>query len=302
MIAVGVIGLGQMGRGIAANLHRAGHLRAAFDIAPDARALPFASEVVFAGGLEMATACDVIIFVVPTSKEVAVNLEGPDGILAFDRPGQIIVDLTTSDPVRTRELADRAKARGRDYLDAGMTGGAAAADAGRLTLMMGGEAAALDRARPILETIARKIFLVGPSGAGHTLKLIHNMIVHTNFLAACEGARLARNAGLDLAAVIDVFNAGNARSFITERRFPDHILSGRFDGRSTVANLAKDLAMAASFAEDSGEAAPYTDLTAGLLQRAVAAGMAGDDFTRLYERLGELLEGPRITAPSTRAS
>ncbi len=291
--AVGVIGLGQMGRGIAGNLHKAGLLRAAFDISPTARELPCCRDIAFVSGREMAALCDAIIFVVPSSNEIAANLEGPDGILAVDRPGQILVDLTTSDPVRTRALAEATTARGRAYLDAGMTGGASGADAGTLTLMMGGDAAALERVRPVLATIAKRVFLVGPSGAGHTLKLIHNMIVHTNFLAACEGARMAEQAGLDLAAVIDVLNAGNARSFITERRFPDHILSGRYDGRSTVSNLAKDLGMAAAFAEAMGAEARYTHLTAGLLQRAIDAGWANDDFTTIYARLDELVRTQR---------
>lgn len=249
---VGVIGLGQMGRGIAANLDKAGVLAAVWDVAVAARARQFSHEVSIAGSREMSARCDAIIFVVPTSKEIAANLDGPDGILGVERPGQVLVDLTTSDPERTRALAASATKHGRVYLDGGMTGGAAGADAGTLTLMMGGDEAALARVRPALDAIAKRVFLVGPSGAGHTLKLIHNMVVHTNFLAACEACRMAEDAGLDLTAVIDVFNAGNARSFITEQRFPNHILSGRFDGRSTVSNLAKDLAMAASYADARG--------------------------------------------------
>lgn len=290
---VGVIGLGQMGRGIAANLSRAGLLRAAWDPAPAARELPFCRDIAFAAGPAMAAQCDVILFVVPSSAEIAANLHGPDGILATDRPGQVLVDLTTSDPARTRELAQAAGATRRAYLDGGMTGGAAGADAGTLTLMMGGEPETLERVRPVLATIARTIFLVGPSGAGHTLKLIHNMVVHTNFLVACEACRLAENAGMDLASVIAVFNAGNARSFITEARFPNHILSGRFDGRSAVSNLAKDLAMAAAHADQQGEPAPYTHLTADLLARAIDAGLGRQDFTTLYPTLKDLLAAPR---------
>ncbi|NVO16202.1 MAG: NAD(P)-dependent oxidoreductase [Rhodoplanes sp.] len=290
MTSVGVVGLGQMGRGIAANLSRAGFLRAVFDPAPGARELPFCRGIVFAAGREMAAGCDVIVFVVPTSREIAATLDGPDGILSVDHPGQVLVDLTTSDPERTRELAARAAVAGRAYLDCGMTGGAAGADAGTLTLMVGGEAAVLEQVRPVLAVIAKTVALVGPRGAGHTLKLIHNMIVHTNFLVLGEGCRMAEKAGLDLSAVIDVFNAGNARSFISEKRFPNHILSGRFDGRSTVSNLAKDLGMAAAYADRHGEPAPYTHLTADLLKRAIDLGWAGDDFTTIYPRLAELLE------------
>jgi 3-hydroxyisobutyrate dehydrogenase len=277
-----------MGRGIAANLSRAGVLRAAWDPAPAARDLPFCSTITFGAGRRIAQECEVIIFVVPTSAEIAAHLEGEDGIFAVDKPGQVIVDLTTSHPARTKELARAARAKGRGYLDAGMTGGAMGADAGTLTLMVGGEPDTLDRVRPALSAIAKKIFLVGPSGAGHTLKLIHNMILHTTFLATCEGCRMAEDAGIELAAAIEVFNAGNARSFITEVRFPNHILSGRFDGRSKVSNLAKDLAMAASYADECGDRAPYTHLTAGLLQRALEAGWAEDDFTHIYPQIKQL--------------
>ncbi|WP_170145930.1 NAD(P)-dependent oxidoreductase [Rhodoplanes elegans] len=289
-LSVGVVGLGQMGRGVAANLARAGFLKAAFDPAPGARDLPFCHDILFTAGRAMAAACDVIVFVVPTVTEIAASLRGPDGILSVARPDQVLVDLTTSDPVATRALAAEAAAAGRAYLDCGMTGGAAGADAGTLTLMCGGDAAVLEHVRPVLAAFTRKVALVGPSGAGHTLKLLHNMVVHTNFLVLSEACRLAETSGLDLAAVIDVFNAGNARSFISEMRFPNHILSGRFDGRSTVSNLAKDLAMAAEFADRRGEPAPYTHLTADLLRRAIALGWAKDDFTTLYPRLADLLE------------
>lgn len=288
-LTVGLIGLGQMGRGIAANLDHAGMLRAVWDTTPAARELSFSQAVTFAGGRDMAARCDVILFVVPTSREIAANLEGDDGLLAAARPRQILVDLTTSHPSKTKELIALARAAGRDYLDCGMTGGAAGADAGTLTLMIGGERETFERALPVLESFTKKLFLVGPSCAGHTLKLIHNMILHTIFLATSEGCLMAQKAGIDLAAVIDVLNAGNARSFISESRFPKHILSGKYDGRSHVSNLAKDLAMASEFADEHGEPAPYTHLTAGLLARAIEAGLADQDFTTLYNHLEGLM-------------
>ena len=99
---------------------------------------------------------------------------------------------------------------------------------------------------------------------------------------------MAEEAGIELASAINVFNAGNARSFVSECRFPNHILSGRFDGRSTVSNYAKDLAMAATYADECGDRAPYTHLTASLLKNAIEAGWSNDDFTQLYPRLKQL--------------
>ena len=270
-----VFGLGQMGRGIAVNLHRAGHLVGGWDVLERARdALP--PDVPRLLPRQLAEVADVLLFVVPSSVEIEACL---DDLLDVSRPGQVLVDLTTSRPADTIRIAARASAAGRSYLDGGMSGGALGADAGRLTLMMGGDAEVLQSCRPLLEVIAAKVFHLGDVGAGHTMKLVHNMVCHTNFLALVEGCRMAERTGLALPAVIDVINAGNARSYVSEARFPNHILSGRFDGRSTVANLAKDLRMAAEMAED----APYTELTSKLLDRAVADGYSLEDFTKLYE-------------------
>jgi 3-hydroxyisobutyrate dehydrogenase len=287
---VGVIGLGQMGRGIAANLDRAGLLASAFDAAPGAFAAAGLSPAVReAAPGAMGAACDVVLFALPATPEIEACLDGPGGLLAAERPGQILVDLTTSHPADTRRVAQRALDAGRAYVDCGMTGGAKGAAAGTLTLMAGGEARALERLEPILGAIAARVFRVGPSGAGHALKLIHNMVLHTVFLATCEGARAAARAGIDLATTIDVFNAGNARSFVTERRFPDHILSGRFDGRSFVSTFAKDLGLATRFLQEIGAPALYGPLTAALLSRAVEEGHGGEDFTRLYDHVEALL-------------
>ena len=165
------------------------------------------------------------------------------------------------------------------------------ADAGRLTLMVGGDAGAVARLQPVLAAIAGRVIHVGGSGAGHTVKLIHNMVCHSNFLALAEACRMAERAGLALPEVLEVINAGNARSFVSERRFPDHVLSGRFDGRSSIANLAKDLGMAAELAASLGQPSPYTALTTTLLQRAPEGGHDADDFTSIYPRYDALAEG-----------
>ena len=121
------------------------------------------------------------------------------------------------------------------------------------------------------------------------MKLVHNMICHTIFLATAEGCRAAERAGIPLDRAIDVLNAGNARSFISERRFPDHIVSGRFDGRSHVGNLAKDLAMAAEFFAGLGQPSAYVTITSELLATACRLGMTSDDFTWLYPEYDRLI-------------
>jgi 3-hydroxyisobutyrate dehydrogenase len=288
--SVGVIGLGQMGRGIAANLDRAGYLAAAWDIAPDAfTKVGLSMSVANLAPAAMSERCDAVLFVLPASRDIEKCLVGPQGLLAAARPGQIIIDLTTSFPPDTLRLVEIADNAGRIYLDGGMSGGAMGADGGRLTLMMGGDAEVLGRCRAMLGMIAANIIHVGKSGAGHTVKLIHNMILHSIFFATAEGCRMAEHAGLDLATVIEVLNAGNARSFISEVRFPRHVLSGTFDGRSYVSTLTKDLGMAVELARSIGAPAVYGGITYALLAEAVAEGHGGDDFTRLYKMMDGLL-------------
>ncbi len=283
-----MIGLGNMGRGIAKNLIRAGNQVFVWDIAEAARE-PFAKTATVAPPGEMARQCQMIIFVVPGSPEIDGMLKGKDGILANPRRGLVLYDFTTSDPVYTKKLAKRAAKAGVTYMDAGMTGGGAkGADEGTMTLMIGGDAATFRRTRPWLRPVAKTLIHLGGSGTGHTMKVVHNMITHTNFFALCEAAHLGRRAGIELKDLIAVFNAGNARSFISERRFPDHILSGTWDGRSRVYNLNKDVGMAVALADKLGATVNIGRDTLAYLRAAVEQGRSEDDFTLLYRDFEEL--------------
>lgn len=287
---IGVIGLGNMGRGIARNLIKAGDDVFAWDTDEAARA-PFLGTATIAGPREMAAKCSMVIFVVPGSPEIDAMTRGRDSMLKAPRRGLVLYDFTTSDPVYTKKLARRAARRGVAYMDAGMTGGGAkGADQGTLTLMIGGDDKVFRRTAGLLAPVAKKLFHLGPSGAGHTMKLVHNMITHTNFLALCEAAHLARRAGIGLADMIEVFNAGNARSFISERRFPDHILTETWDARSRVWNLDKDVGMAVALADKLGATVHIGRDTLAYLREAVEQGRGEDDFTLLYrdfEKLGK---------------
>ncbi len=291
-VTLGVIGLGNMGRGIAGNIAGAGYDLAVWDVAARARR-PFAGRtgVAVAEPPEMARRCAAIFFVVPGSAEIAPMLRGRRGILAAAREGLVLYDLTTSHPAHTRRLARVAAARGVPYLDAGMSGGAAGAAAGTLTLMIGGDAGAFRRTRRYLAPFTETPFYLGESGAGHTLKLVHNMVCHTIFLATCEGGRMAARAGIRLEDMIAAFNRANARSYASQVRFPRHILSRRWDGRSRISNLHKDLRMAVSLAGRLGAGVPLGRDTLAFLKKAVALGMAERDFTLLYRDFEKIREG-----------
>jgi 3-hydroxyisobutyrate dehydrogenase len=281
-----VIGLGNMGRGIARNLDRAGRLAAAWDIAEEARTRAELSADVAVVLPSQFGRLAFILFVVPGSPQIEEMLPA---LLARPHDGETLVDLTTSHPAKTKALAETARAAGRAYVDCGMSGGALGADSGRMALMVGGADDAVVACKPIFDIIAGTVTHAGGSGTGHAIKLLHNMVCHTNFLVVAEAGRLAERAGIPLETAIKVFNAGNARSYISEQRFPNHILSGKFDGRSTVSNLAKDLAMADAFADEFGQANAYTALTAEILAKAMEKGLGAEDFTRLYEVYEQLV-------------
>ncbi len=280
-----VIGLGQMGRGIARRIEVAGVLVGVWDPSEAAiDAAELGSDVRRMSVASLAPFVDILLFVVPATWDIREAIAG-----APLRPGQIVVDLTTSDPAESRALAASLNGIGVAYLDAAMTGGAAGADAGELTLMVGGEAEVLARARPVLDRIATSVFHLGPVGAGHAMKLVHNMILHTMFLANCEGLRLAERAGIDPVTAVQVLNAGNARSFVSSVRFPRDILSGTMLARSRVGNLAKDLGLAVAWAKELSAPTPFGSLTHSVLEQALVSGMESTDFAHLYPQYDALI-------------
>ena len=291
---VGVIGLGNMGRGIAKNLAQSGWGLMAWDILPAARK-PFEKRrgVEVAPPGELARACAAIIFVVPATPEILACVNGKDGIFANAGEGLVLYDFTTSAPEDTRRLAARVAKKGIAYIDAGMSGGPTGADAGRLTLMVGGDPGAFRRTKKFLTPVAKHIFYLGESGAGHTMKLIHNIVCHATFLATCEAGHLAERAGLQLADMVKVFNVSNARSYASEFRFPRHILSGKWDAKSRIYNLHKDLKMGVALGRRAGAERKFAEATLRFLEKAVARGMKDKDYALLYRDFEEIRKSPR---------
>jgi 3-hydroxyisobutyrate dehydrogenase len=275
-----------MGRGIARNLDAKAMLVAAFDMQPGAFAAAGFSDRVAEAETDFLLDCsDIVLFAVPSTAQIAAFLGDARG-----RSGQIIIDVTTSDPAYSRALATDLAKRGIGYVDAAMTGGAAGADAGTLTLMVGGESGDVVACHPVLDVISSRVFHLGESGAGHAMKLVHNLILHSSFLATCEGLRLAERAGIDLNSAVEVLNAGNARSFVTEVRFPRDILSGTMKARSRIANLEKDLGLALDLAAENRARIPIGTMTRNVLAEALAAGHSDTDFSWLFPLYEDLID------------
>ena len=280
---IGVVGLGNMGGGIARNLAKSKFPLAVWDSSK--KAVKAFDKVKNAAPMppgEMAACCDVIIFVVPGSSEIDEVLKGRTGVLANAKKGLALYDFTTSDPAYTKKLSSRAAKKGVAYLDAGMSGGATGAAAGTLTLMLGGDKKAFGRSRRYLAPFTSKIFHLGPVGAGHTLKLIHNMVCHSVFMATVEGGQMAERAGIKLADMVEVFNVANARSYASEIRFPKHILSKKWDAKPRVYNLHKDLGMAVKLGKKLGAEVNHGEATLSFLKKAMALGMQEKDYALLY--------------------
>ena len=245
------VGIGQMGLGIAKNIQNAGYLNSIFEINESVLSKFNKSEnLIINDAKKGLKSSNVIIFVVPSTTQIRDFLFGSNWIDNINE-NTILIDLTTSNPDATKKLSNELSDRKINYIDCGMTGGAQGAENATLTLMMGGDKGIIDSVTPVLDTFTNRLIHVGKIGSGHALKLIHNMVTHTIFLATVEGVIGAKKLGIDPKTVIDVFNSGNARSYISQSRFPNHILSEKWDARSRVSNLHKDLSMVTDLLNDN---------------------------------------------------
>jgi 3-hydroxyisobutyrate dehydrogenase-like beta-hydroxyacid dehydrogenase len=286
---IGIVGLGRMGGPFAQRMLDMKFPLVLWDAIPTA-CQPFAGakNVRVAPPAEMAQSCNVLFFVVPSSKEITACLDGRSGVLANAAKGLVVCDLTTSDPADTRKLARRAARRGIDYLDAGMTGGPRSFPIGKLTLMVGGERRAFAKIQPVLQAFAENIFYLGPSGCGHAMKLICNMVNHTNFVTTCEAARLAERLGIPLADMINVLNVSSGYSFASRHRFPNNILNGSWNGQARIYNPWKDLGIVVRLAKKCRADVEMAERTFAFLDKAVALGMVDDDYTMLFRHFDKI--------------
>ncbi|MBL6768632.1 MAG: NAD(P)-dependent oxidoreductase [Alphaproteobacteria bacterium] len=284
--SVGLIGVGAMGSGIASCISRAGLSLLVFDA--DIGKLDSISKMPLikkSTASEIITNCDLILMCVPSSIQIEQML-----VSTFPKKDATIVDLTSSDPRVTESRAEKLLKEFKvNQLDAAMSGGANGAAAGTLTLMVGGDGYILEKYMPIFNTFADKIFHIGDAGKGQLMKLFHNAVCHGNFLLLSEICIKGEQNGLDLAQMIDVFNCSNARSYISEKRFPDHILSGTFDGRSTPANLKKDLGLLDELLKGDEVEQSYLAHSLNLLNM-LDPTFENDDFMLIYPHLKQILE------------
>jgi 3-hydroxyisobutyrate dehydrogenase len=294
MTTVGFIGLGNMGRPMAANLVRGGCTVLVHDALPGVAAA-YAGE----HGAQAAVAAselavvDVIVTMLPTGRDVAsVLLDAPDAIGAALRPGTVVIDMSSADPVGTRELGARLAALGVHLVDAPVSGGVPRAESGTLAIMMGGNAAAIETARPVLALLGDRLFEVGSLGCGHAMKALNNFVAGTAFVAATEAIQVGERFGLDPTVMMDIMNVSTGRCFNTEMVMKQHVISGEYASGFALGLLTKDVGIAASLAAAIGHPDPLSQVVTDRLAEARDAVGPTQDHTRAAEYWATRLPAP----------
>lgn len=292
---IGFIGLGIMGAPQARNLLRAGFELTVATRTPG-KAEKFAEENSSLGKVraintpaEVAAASEIIITMVTDSPDVVAVARGDQGIFATAKPNSIIIDMSTISPQVTRELAEEAKSKGLFWLDAPVSGGEKGAIEGTLTIMLGGDESALERARPVLEAMGKRITHLGPAGNGQATKLCNQIMVAGNLLAVCETLTFAKKAGLDLNTVHQALTGGAANSWALEV-LGKKMIDRDFKPAFMVKLQQKDLRLVMEAAEEILTPLPTTAL-AHQMFAAVEAEGRGDDGTQSLVRIFERLAG-----------
>jgi 3-hydroxyisobutyrate dehydrogenase len=250
---------------------------------------------------EAAQDADVVITCLPSSVEVEQITIDADGLLHGLREGAVFVDCTSGHPVVSQRVGHMVRERGADFMDAPVSGGVAGARAGTLTVMCGGDAAVLERARPVLATFGQKIVLCGGVGCGDALKAINNALLAMHIWATAEGLVTLKKMGVDPAIALDVINASSGRSNASMNLFPERVLTRAFPNTFRLALLDKDVRIAADVAKRNETPAELIALTSDLI--AQAHKYLGDDVDHVAAvQMVERLAGNLTIEPDSAAA
>jgi putative dehydrogenase len=277
-LEVGLVGLGAMGRGMAASLRRAGHHLHVCDMRPEA-----VREFVAEGGTghatpaELASACEIVISVVVNAEQTEQVLFGPGGCASAMKPGSVFIMCSTVDPKWSMALEARLEAMGLLYLDAPISGGAARAAAGQITMMTAGQAAAYDKCGAVLESMSAKVYRLGAkAGPGSTVKIVNQLLAGVHIAAAAEAMALGIRAGVDPDRLYEVITHSAGNSWMFENRMP-HVLAGDYTPLSAVDIFVKDLGIVLDTARASKFPLPLASTAHQMYMQASSAGYGRED-------------------------
>ncbi|MDQ0987885.1 2-hydroxy-3-oxopropionate reductase [Streptomyces sp. V2I9] len=287
------IGLGIMGSPMSENLIKAGYSVTGYTLEQDK-----IDRLVAAGGTGASSIADavrdadVVITMVPASPQVEAVAYGPDGILENAKRGALLVDMSSITPQTSVDLAENAAAKGIRVLDAPVSGGEAGAIEAVLSIMVGGEQADFDAAKPLLEALGKTIALCGPHGSGQTVKAANQLIVAVNIQACAEAVVFLEKSGVDLAAALDVLNGGLAGSTVLARK-KDNFLKRDFTPGFRIDLHHKDMGIVTDAARNVGAALPVGGVVAQLVASLRAQGDGGLDHSALLRSV-ERLSGSQV--------
>ena len=282
-------GIGNMGWPMAANLVKAGFDVTVCDVVPG-RAEAFAAETgakAAASPAEAAKGAEAVVIIVPTSKQVAEAVEAMAPSLT---KGMLVIDMTSGQPGRTREIAAGLAEKGVAMIDCPVSGGVPRAKTGQLAIMAGGEEADLDRADAVLKAMGTSIHRCGPIGAGQAMKALNNLVSAGGYLIGIEALLIGQRFGLDPAKMVDVLNASTGMNNSTQKKFKEYVLSRRFDAGFGLDLMVKDLSIALEVGRETTTPTPFAALCREMWASAAALLGPGADHTAVA-KLSEQLSG-----------
>jgi putative dehydrogenase len=288
MATVGVVGLGLLGGAVASRLLAAGHAVVGFDVARErVAALEARGGKGAESALAVTRAADAVLVLLPSLASVEEVVLGSAGLITAARPDQPIVQMSTISPALTERLADALAARGLAFLDCPVSGTSSMVERGDGILFVGGERALYDRWRPVLEAILPHAVYIGRAGQAMVLKLIANLLVALNSVAAAEALNMARRAGLDVGLTLDVLTRSAAGSRMLDVRGP-MMVRDAFPAQMKLDLFMKDLHLIQDAAGAVGAAVPLTDVAERLYAAALAAGHHHEDLSVVIRALRDL--------------
>ncbi|HLW95450.1 MAG TPA: NAD(P)-dependent oxidoreductase [Solirubrobacteraceae bacterium] len=289
---VGMVGLGNMGGRIARRIHDGGFAISGYDADAGAPGRAGIEAEESLGALVERAA--VLFFSLPDSTVIERVVYGEGGVATAVRAGQIVIDLSTADPVSSMRIHADLTAKGAEFLDAGISGGAVAAEKGTLAIMVGGSADALASVEAIVATFAANVYLMGSPGSGHTAKLLNNFLNAISLAATAEAMVAGRAAGLDLAKLLDVLNHSSGVNFATQNRFPRIIEGDYLEGGLTNDLMAKDVRLYLELLRQLGVTSFTGPSCLGAFDMASALGYGKQISNRVVDAIGDAAGGLRL--------
>jgi 3-hydroxyisobutyrate dehydrogenase len=280
-------GIGNMGWPMAANLVKAGFDVTVCDVVPG-RAASFATETgakAAATPAEAAAGADCVVIIVPTSKQVG---EAVEAMLPSLKPGMLVIDMTSGQPGRTREIATMLEGHGVPMIDCPVSGGVPRAKSGQLAIMVGGPAAEIDRAEPVLKAMGTSVYRCGDIGAGQAMKALNNLVSAGGYLIGIEALLIGQRFGLDPTTMVDVLNASSGMNNSTQKKFKEYVLSRRFDAGFGLDLMVKDLSIALEVGRETTTPAPFSALCREMWLAAATTLGPGVDHTAVAKMLEQM--------------